>query len=729
MPFRALRARATLATAVGLTAALLTPTQGGAAAPAGPAGDTIDVTGTVLVLPGEGGGRDRYSLLLPSGRTIELADGFTAVPLSHFVGSVALPGSGAGAGARLTGSPRAGALRRAESSRTPLDVVDARVAAPAPSPGAANHATYVAKVTNFGPGTFALNDAQILANVNASQQYWVRESGGQIPAWTTVTGVAAVASSASSFAAGCGLGAGGADFAAVVQSVASQAYPGVDFSGASPNHLVIVVPDNCSSQASGRARVGTSFASGGPAIIDARALPQPTLDHELGHNLGLQHANNVTAEYGDNYEVMGAGPDQFKSPSLGTVYRWEQGIIGPGEIVDGTAGGSWSLAPRSSASGLRSVVVIDPDNGRRHFVDFRNATGSDAGTCYAASCSLTKYAQSYAPGITVERENDASGAFLLPAAGNDGALQSNEAWSNSSGTLTVRGNGAGVSLARAAAPNGTVGGGAAAMSAPTALREVSASGSGFSPAPAGYRYQWLLNGQAIPHAEEPTFQPTPSMVGAALSVVVTAYAAGYNPVSRTSAAQAVAPAAWYASGARRFPEITGSTRVGGTLTALGLDWVNYYAQRPADLAPVYRWTRNGKAIKGATASTYRLTRKDRGTRIQVSEYPRAAGFATTDFARSETTRKIRIGRLTTTRPRIGGKAKVGKRVVAKAKRWTNGTKFRYQWFLGKRAIRGATSKKLRLTRSMRGKKLLVKVTGTKKAYKKVSVKSRPTKVR
>ena len=67
--------------------------------------------------------------------------------------------------------------------------------------------------------------------------------------------------------------------------------------------------------------------------------------------------------------------------------------------------------------------------------------------------------------------------------------------------------------------------------------------------------------------------------------------------------------------------------------------------------------------------------------------------------------------------------------MAKVKGWTNGTKFRYQWFLGKRAIKGATKKKLQVTRGMRGKKLVVKVTGKKAGYKKATVKSRPKKVR
>ncbi|MDT0187247.1 hypothetical protein Q9S36_44390 [Microbacterium sp. ARD31] len=726
MSLQAVRKRVTAATVVAVAAALLSPTQGGAATPAGGARNTLEVSGTVLVTAGEGED-DRYSLLLPSGRTVELADGFTAEPLSAFAGTLAVPG--VGTGARLTGSMRASTLRRAATSGTPMEVVDARTSEPAPSPGPTNHTTYVAKVTNFGP--IALTDAQIIATVDASQAYWVRESGGQIPSWTRVSGVVPVASTAGSAAGGCGLGNGGADFGAITQAVGSAAFPGVDFSGASSNHLVVVVPNGCGGTTSGRGRIGTSFGNGGAVIIDARPQPQPTLDHEFGHNVGLQHANNRSAEYGDVYEVMGAGPDQYRSPVLGTVYRWEQGIVAAGETVDGSGGGSWSLAPRAAASGLRSVVFIDPDNGRRHFVDYRTGTGNDAGTCYVSgSCNYTSgsYGQDYLAGLTVERENETSGAFLQPVPGNDGVLTGGEAWTSGSGRLRVVGNGSSVTITRGAAI-GTVSGGTAGMTAPTALRDVTATASGFTPAPGGYRYQWLINGQPVPGAEDPTFQPTPAMAGGALSVTVTAYAPGYDPVSRTSAPQTVAPAAWYANGTRRYPEITGSTRVGGVLTAQGLDWVDYYGQKPGGYAPVYRWTRNGDVIKGVTGSTYRLTRKDKGKKIQVSEFPRAFGFASTTYARSEATRRIRIGKLVTTRPTIGGKAKVGKRVKARVKGWTKGTKLSYRWFAGKKAIRGGTGKKLRITRSLRGKKLVVKVTGKKKGFRSATVKSRPKKVK
>lgn len=727
MSFRAVRARLTVATVATVTAALLMPTPGGAAGPTAASRDTIDVTGTVVVLAGENGEPDHYSLLLPSGSTIDLAEGFTAEPLSRFVGSVAAPG--AGNGTTLTGSLRSSTLRRAASSGTPLEVVSARVAQPAPPPGPTNHTTYVAKVTNFG--AIGLTDEQILATVNASQQYWVRESAGHIPAWTTATGVVPVASAAGSAANGCGLGAGGADFGAIVQSVGSQAFPGVDFSGKSPNHLVVVVPHGCGgSEASGRARVGMSFANGGPVIIDARPQAQPTLDHEFGHNVGLQHANNATAEYGDVYEVMGAAADQFSSPALGTLYRFEQGAVAADEVVDGLGGGTWTLQPRSGTSGLRGVHFINPDDGRRHFVDYRDGGGSDAGTCYVSgACNYTTaYGQTYVPGLVIEREDAQRGAFLLGVAGNDGVLQAGEAWTNAGGSVTVTAETANrIRITRVAKP--ALGAGSASIAGvPTAHREITASAS--LPEATSVRYQWMLNGQPIRQADDATFTPTPAMAGASLSVVATGYAVGRDPSpSAQSAAQTVAAAGWYANGTRRYPEITGRTRVGGTLTALGLDWVDYFNSKPDGYAPTYQWSRNGNPIKGATASTYRLTSKDRGKTIQVSEYPRAPGFVTTTYARSDSTSKIRIGRLTKARPKIAGKAKVGKRVVAKTKGWTNATKFRYQWFVGKRAIKGATKRKLQITRSMRGKKIVVKVTGKKSGYKSASMKSRPKKVR
>jgi hypothetical protein len=273
-----------------------------------------------------------------------------------------------------------------------------------------------------------------------------------------------------------------------------------------------------------------------------------------------------------------------------------------------------------------------------------------------------------------------------------------------------------------------LGAGIVNIGAPTANRQVTAAAA--IAGATSVRYQWVLNGQPVPQADDPFFTPTPAMAGSALSVVATGYAVGRDPSpAAQSAPIAVAPAAWSALGDRRYPEIAGTTRVGGTLTALGLDWVDYYGDKPAGLAPTYTWTRNGSAISGATGATYRLTSKDLGKQVQVLEYPRATGFDTSAYARSVATPRIQIGRLVSPRPTIGGRARVGKRVVARTSGWTHRTKFRYQWYLGKRAIRGATGKKLAVTRSMRGKKLKVEVTGKKTGYKKATAASRPKKVK
>ncbi len=65
------------------------------------------------------------------------------------------------------------------------------------------------------------------------------------------------------------------------------------------------------------------------------------------------------------------------------------------------------------------------------------------------------------------------------------------------------------------------------------------------------------------------------MAGRQLSVTITAYAQGLNPVARTSTPQKIAAAAWYALPGRKFPQVTGKKRVGSVLSVVGLEWVDY----------------------------------------------------------------------------------------------------------------------------------------------------------
>ena len=91
------------------------------------ASDTIDVSGTVLVLAGEAGERTATPCSCPP---VGPSRWRTGSPLSRCrTSSARSPFPAPAPDARLTGSLRASALRRAESSRTPLKVARARVAA------------------------------------------------------------------------------------------------------------------------------------------------------------------------------------------------------------------------------------------------------------------------------------------------------------------------------------------------------------------------------------------------------------------------------------------------------------------------------------------------------------------------------------------------------------------------------------------------------------------------
>lgn len=67
-------------------------------------------------------------------------------------------------------------------------------------------------------------------------------------------------------------------------------------------------------------------------------------------------------------------------------------------------------------------------------------------------------------------------------------------------------------------------------------------------------------------------------------------------------------------------------------------------------------------------------------------------------------------------PRISGSAIVSSRLTAQPGAWTAGTAFRYQWLANGASIGGATGSTLDITAAMIGKRLSVRVTGSKSGY-------------
>jgi len=185
----------------------------------------------------------------------------------------------------------------------------------------------------------------------------------------------------------------------------------------------------------------------------------------------------------------------------------------------------------------------------------------------------------------------------------------------------------------------------------------------------------------------------------------------------TPAPKPVAPKTFKSTKA---PAISGTAKVGKTLKVTKGTW------SPAPTKTTYQWKRNGKAIKGATKATYKVKKADAGTKITAT-----VTVTRTSYTKASKTSKAKaVALLNTKKPKIAKKpaAKVGKTLKVTKGTWkTKPKKITYQWYRGKKAIKGATKAKYKLTKADRGKKIRVKVTAQRTGYPKTAVYTTYTK--
>lgn len=168
------------------------------------------------------------------------------------------------------------------------------------------------------------------------------------------------------------------------------------------------------------------------------------------------------------------------------------------------------------------------------------------------------------------------------------------------------------------------------------------------------------------------------------------------------------------------PSISGTARVGETLTATAGEW------GPEGVTLSYQWSRSGKAVKGATAETYALTKSDLGKKITVKVTGTKDGYKTIAKT-SKATAKVKAGVLTTAVPTVSGEAVVGTTLTADPGAWgPSGVKLTYSWYRSGKAVKGATKANYKLTSKDVGKTITVKVTGKLSGYTTKTVASVPT---
>jgi hypothetical protein len=237
---------------------------------------------------------------------------------------------------------------------------------------------------------------------------------------------------------------------------------------------------------------------------------------------------------------------------------------------------------------------------------------------------------------------------------------------------------------------------------------LTASPGAWEPAATVFTYQWNRAGAAISGATSTTYVPTTADLGAALTVSVTGTLSGYATATKTSAATAVVANGTFTTAV---PVISGTTKVGNTLTAVAGSWT------PAGATFTYQWYRGATAISGATASTYALVPADAGTAISVAVTASATGYASATVT-SAAAVTISNGTFATVTPTISGTAKVGSTLTATTGTWTpvpaNG--YTYAWLRDGTAISGATSATYTLTTADAGRAITVQVSGTGTGY-------------
>ncbi|MCK6079029.1 carboxypeptidase regulatory-like domain-containing protein [Microbacterium sp. EYE_5] len=223
-------------------------------------------------------------------------------------------------------------------------------------------------------------------------------------------------------------------------------------------------------------------------------------------------------------------------------------------------------------------------------------------------------------------------------------------------------------------------------------------------------YDWRIDGVSAGTGQ--TLVVPASAVGKALAVTVTGSLAGYDTAQQSSASTGAVPPRVLTAPT---PTISGTVKIGSALTAKPGAWT-----KGAKLG--YQWLVAGKAVKGATKTTFVIPASAAGKAVSVRVTGSSPSYATAAKT-SKATAKV----LKSATPTISGTAKVGRTLAAKPGAWTSKTAFSYQWYANGKAIAKATKASYKIPGSLRGKKITVKVTGKKSGHATVAVTSRATK--
>ena len=269
--------------------------------------------------------------------------------------------------------------------------------------GTANHRVTVVVVIPAGGSASTVTSAQVAATVSGGvNAYWQTVTGGAVG--FTATAYPTVVSTSSAPCSGGSVSSSSTFWSEVASKVGWTAGSG--------KHLLVYFARyaGCSGIA-GLGTVGNGVGSGGVTWTNGYNAVG-VIGHELGHNLGLGHSQELDCAV-SGVRVMDAAPSNCSARSYWDTndimaVSWNyQGYLNASHLrflglLDGTgetqatSSGQVTLSPLETGSGMRVLTLAK--GADRYVVEFRQAIGLDAWMATTTGWG--------APGVTVRREFD-----------------------------------------------------------------------------------------------------------------------------------------------------------------------------------------------------------------------------------------------------------------------------------------------------------------------------------
>ena len=225
-------------------------------------------------------------------------------------------------------------------------------------------------------------------------------------------------------------------------------------------------------------------------------------------------------------------------------------------------------------------------------------------------------------------------------------------------------------------------------------------------------YQWFSDDVAIPGATGQTFVPTLAQAGTTIHAEVTGMLVGLPLVSVLTDYLPIPAAPAQELGASSQPALSGTPKVGKTLTVADPAW------NTDDVEQTYQWLRDGAPIAGASAASHLLAPADLGRSISVAVTGTKEGWTSATVDSNALTATVGDAIVATLQPRVSGTPALGQTLTATPGTWGTGETpaFGYQWLRDGGPITGASQASYVVTLADLGRDLSLRVTATRTAY-------------